>query len=729
MCAIIIVVVILMIADVLVEIKAKNIDKTFTYRIPDDLIEKVVVGVRVNVLFGSKSIEGFVLNVEKRNVDFELKDILSVVDEKPILNEEMLEIGKFLARKTLCSLITCYQSMLPAALKAHKDFVVKKKFDVYVKLGKNVSNLTLKQNELVEYVRKNGEILKSSCNNISQSITKSLISKGVLVEFKREVYRINNDFKIENCSIALNEEQNAVVSTVLEESDKFSPYLLFGVTGSGKTEVYMHIIEKVVEKGKEAIVLVPEISLTPQMVNVFGRRFGSKVAILHSRLNDGEKYDEWRKIERGEVSIVIGARSAIFAPFTNLGVIIIDEEHSDTYKQENNPKYSAIDVALNRAKRYNCPLILGSATPSVESYTRAKIGVYKLLTMKRRVNNTLPVVYRVDMKDEIKNGNSIISRLLDSKIKDRLTKNEQVIILLNRRGYSTTLSCQACGNVEMCPHCDISLTYHKVSNVLRCHYCGYAKVRDNKCSSCGRDSLNDFGLGTQKLEEYICENYDARVVRMDIDTTTSKGSHEKIIESFRRHEYDILIGTQMIAKGLDFPLVSLVGVLNSNASLNIPDFRSSERTFQLINQIAGRAGRGNIPGEVVVQGFNVDHYSIDLACKNDYVSFYEKEVSIRKKLKYPPYFNLCLIKASSRDDKLLNEEMLKIKKYLCDNLVLPVLGPNYSNISKVNNIYYMQIILKYKNVVDVYDSLYFLVDKYRKNRNINLDIDLCPLKI
>ena len=718
-----------MVADVLVEIKAKNIDSTFTYRIPDNLVGKVVVGVRVNVLFGNNNIEGFVLNVEKRDVDFELKDIVSVVDDRPILNSEMLEIGKFLSKKTLCSLITCYQSMLPAALKAHKDFVVNKKYEVYVKLGVVDSKLTSKQNEIFEYVKNNVEVLKSSCNDISASITKTLINKGVLVEFRREVYRLNNNFSIEKSNIVLNDEQKIVVDEVLGSSNKFSPYLLFGVTGSGKTEVYMHIIEKVVSSGKEAIVLVPEISLTPQMVNVFGRRFGNKVAILHSRLNDGEKYDEWRKIERGEVSIVIGARSAIFAPFTNLGVIIIDEEHSDTYKQENNPKYSAIDVALNRAKRYNCPLVLGSATPSIESYTRASIGVYKLLTLKNRVNNSLPTIYRVDMKDEIKHGNSILSRMLTDKINDRLSKKEQVIILLNRRGYSTVLSCQACGSVETCPYCDIPLTYHKVSNVLRCHYCGYAKVRVNKCFNCGSEALTDFGLGTQKLEEYINKKFDARVVRMDIDTTTRKGSHEKIIESFRNHEYDILIGTQMIAKGLDFPLVTLVGVLNSNASLNIPDFRSSERTFQLINQIAGRAGRGSILGEVVVQGFNIDHYSIDLACKNDYVSFYEKEISIRKKLKYPPYFNLCLIKASSRDDKMLNEEMIKIKDYLSSKLSLPILGPNYSNISKINNVYYMQILLKYKNVVDIYDCLKFLVDKYRKNRNLNLDVDLCPLKI
>ena len=717
-----------MVADVLVEIKAKNIDKTFTYNVPSNLVDKVCVGVRVNVLFGSNSIEGFVLDVSDKKVDFELKDILSVVDDRPILNSEMLEIGKFLSKKTLCSLITCYQSMLPAALKAHKDFVVNKKYDTYLKLGEVSGKLTDKQLEIVDYVRKNNEVLKKNCD-FSLSIIKTLVNRGVLIEFKREVYRLNNDFCVEKSNIVLNSEQQAVVDEVLSNSNKFSPYLLFGVTGSGKTEVYMHINESVVEKGKSAIVLVPEIRLTPQIVNLFGRRFGSKIAILHSRLNDGEKYDEWRKIERGEVSIVIGARSAIFAPFTNVGVIIIDEEHSDTYKQENNPKYSAIDVAIRRANKYNCPLILGSATPSIESYTRASIGVYKLLTLKNRVNKTLPTIYKVDMKDEIKRGNSILSEMLSNKIKDRLEKKEQVIILLNRRGYSTVLTCQACGEVSKCPYCDIPLTYHKVSNVLRCHYCGYAKIRDNKCSNCGSKDLNDFGLGTQKLEEYISSKFDARVVRMDIDTTTKKGSHEKIIDDFRNHKYDILIGTQMISKGLDFPLVTLVGVLNSNASLNIPDFRSSERTFQLINQIAGRAGRGNLAGEVIVQGFNIDHYSIDLACKNDYLSFYDKEIAIRKKLNYPPYFNLCLIKANSRDDSFLNEEMQKIKKYLSDNLDLPILGPNYSNISKINNVYYMQIIIKYKNVLDIYNCLNFLVDKYRKNRNINLDIDLSPLKI
>ena len=343
----------------------------------------------------------------------------------------------------------------------------------------------------------------------------------------------------------------------------------------------------------------------------------------------------------------------------------------------------------------------------------------------------MPKVTLVDMKDEIKNGNSILSSILTSKINEKLSKNEQIIILLNRRGYSTILTCPNCGNTEKCPNCDIPLTYHKTSNVLRCHYCGFAKKHELFCSNCHSKDINEFGIGTQKLEEYIKEKFSAKVVRMDIDTTIKKGSHEKIINDFREHKYDVLIGTQMISKGLDFPLVTLVGVLNCNASLNIPDFRSGEKTFQLLNQIAGRAGRGNLAGEVIMQGFNVDNYSIVYACNNDYENFYNQELDIRKKLKYPPFYDLCLIKIYSKDNKLLNDEAIKIKNYLSNNLSanLNIFGPNYSNMPKINNVYYMQIIIKYKSVNKIYNELKFLVEKYRQSKNINLDIDLNPIKI
>ena len=483
--------------------------------------------------------------------------------------------------------------------------------------------------------------------------------------------------------------------------------------------------------GKEAILLVPEISLTPQVVDIFKKHFGKIIAILHSSLSNGEKYDEWRKIEKGEVSIVIGARSAIFAPFTNLGIIIIDEEHSQTYKQENTPRYNVIDVAIKRAKTYNCPLVLGSATPSVESYTRAKTGVYELLEMKNRVNKNLPKVTLIDMKNEFKKGNRVFSEILTAKINDRLEKNEQIIILLNRRGFSTVMTCKECGYTHKCPNCDIPLTYHKSSNSMRCHYCDYRAPKLYECPECHSKNINALGMGTEKLEMLINEKFPlAKTIRMDVDTTQNKGSHERIIGAFRAGEYNVLVGTQMIAKGLDFPNVTLVGVVNGDSSLNIPDFRSAERTYQLLNQIAGRAGRGEKIGEVIIQGFNMNHYSIVSASKHDYWSFYNEEIKIRRKLKYPPYYNLCNIKISGKKYEDVIDEASKIavylKKEIPDDIIL---GPSTANMPKINNIYYVGVIIKFKNTKDIIGAINFVNNKYSTNNKVNVDIDLNPAKM
>ena len=474
---------------------------------------------------------------------------------------------------------------------------------------------------------------------------------------------------------------------------------------------------------------MPEISLTPQVVNIFKKRFGSIIAILHSRLNNGEKYDEWRKIEEKKAKVVIGARSAIFAPFTDLGIIIIDEEHSATYKQENTPKYSAIDIALKRGKTHNCPVVLASATPSVESYTRAKSGIYTLLEMKNRVNNNLPKVYLIDMKNEFKKGNRIFSEDLTNKINERLKKQEQIIILLNRRGFSTVISCKECGFTHKCPNCDIPLTYHKSSNSMKCHYCDYTVPKLTSCPICHSKNINSLGMGTEKLEELLQEKFNARVVRMDVDTTRKKGAHEKIIKDFEERKYDILLGTQMIAKGLDFPNVTLVGVINGDSSLNIPDFRSAERTFELLNQIAGRAGRGNIKGEVVIQGFNMNHYSVVCASTHDYQTFYKEEMKIRKALKYPPFYNLTQITISGKNEEEVAKEALKITDYLRGKFPNHIiLGPSLSNMPKINNVYYMQVIIKYKNTKELIKDFMFIKNKYSKSK-ISVDIDLNPLKM
>lgn len=723
-----------MFIEVLVEIKTKKIDKTFTYKVPINLVNEIKIGKRVLVPFGKQKIEGFILNIlEDNNYDYDVKDIIKVIDENPVLNNELLKLGRYIKEKTLCNLITAYSTMLPLALKAKHNIKINKKYLTYLKLNINYKDAIKKaknstQIKIIETI-KNKEILKDELKEISISSINTLIKNGIIKEEKREEYRLKQNVEkvVDKPSLTL--EQRKIVDKINGISKK--PYLLHGVTGSGKTEVYMRIIENNLVDKKNSIVLVPEISLTPQLVNTFKKRFGNQVAILHSGLSDGEKYDEWRKIERHEVSIVIGARSAIFAPLSNIGAIIIDEEHSATYKQENNPKYNAIDIALFRMKYHNAKLILGSATPSIESYTKAKIGVYELLEMKNRVNNQLPIVKLVDMKDEYRKGNKVISELLKNKMLIAINNNEQVMLLLNRRGYTTITICKNCGYTLKCPNCDIPLIYHKNSNNSRCHYCGYATKKIDICPECKSKEINDTGMGTEKLEQYIKENIDgAKVIRMDIDTTSKKGSHEKIIKQFENNDYNVLIGTQMISKGLDFPLVSVVGVINADQTLNIPDFRSSERTFQLLNQVAGRAGRSHIKGEVIIQGFNIDHYSIVCASNHDYETFYNTELSIRKKLGYSPYYNLCLIKINGNNLDHCLIEGRKIANYLNGKKMMDtyILGPSVASIPKINNIYNVQIMVKFKHTDILKRELIYINNLYL-NSKLHVECDLNPIKI
>ena len=718
-----------MIIDVITQIKSTGVDKVFSYSVPTSLEASVQVGVRVTIPFGKQTLEGFVVGFHtKDDIEYQLKDIINVIDEKPVLNEELLEIGNYISKKWLCSKTVAYQTMLPSALKAKQGFQVSKKYESVIHLiDFEYQGTSAKQEQILELLRQKKTVSKSVLANISQSSLKTLLTKNIISEEKIEVYRDVETTNKEDCKHTLNQEQQHVVEEVLKAKDHFQPFLLHGVTGSGKTEVYMHLIEEVLKEKKEALVLVPEISLTPQFVSLFKSRFGSTIAILHSGLSNGEKYDEWRKIARKEVAIVIGARSAVFAPLTNLGIVIIDEEHSTTYKQDKTPYYHAIDIALMRAKKYHCPIVLGSATPSIESYTRAKLGIYQLLEMKERVNKNLPKVTLIDMKNEIRSGHRLFSRQLEEKIQDRLSKNEQVMILLNRRGYSTTLSCKSCGYTEKCPRCDIPLIYHKKEQVLKCHYCDFKKPLIHECPECHSHELSYFGLGTQKLEEEMQKRFQARILRMDIDTTSKKGSHTRMIEAFANHEYDILIGTQMIAKGLDFNNVTLVGVINADASLNIPDFRSAERTYELLSQVAGRSGRGDKVGEVLMQGFNMDHYSILRASKHDYIGFYNEEIRIRKILSYPPFCNLALVKLRGTSLEQVEQEMKKIDSYLRRELKGSIiLGPSPAMIPKVNNIYYFQIIIKYKKLKEIYKELEFLYNQYKTNRKVYLTIDINP---
>ena len=628
----------MMYADVIIEYGNKAVDTLFTYIIPDNLREKIKIGHRVLVPFNNREIEGFVLDISNEfNSKYELKEISSLCDLEPVLNEEMIILGEKIQKEILCSRISIYQAMLPKALKAKHNTNIGIKMNRYITL--NISRdealryiegcRFAKQKEIISKLLDNDKILLSNVNSSINTLIRNGVIKYIYEEVNRYVSKSSGKYRI----VKLNSLQEEVVNSVkLEEYNK---YLLWGVTGSGKTEVYMELIDRVLKQGKTAIMLVPEISLTPQIVDRFVTRFGTDIAILHSGLSDYEKYDEYRKIINEKVRIVVGARSAVFAPLKNIGIIIMDEEHSNTYKQDNSPRYHARDVAMMRGEYHNAPVLLGSATPSLESFARAGRGVYKLLTLTKRAGGgELPDVQIVDMKSEIKKGNFILSELLVKKVKEKLANNEQIILLLNRRGYSSMLTCRDCGNVLKCPNCDISLTYHKSSNTNRCHYCNYSIKNVDKCNVCGSSNIKEYGLGTEKLEEEIVRMFSARVVRMDMDTTSKKGMHEKIIADFGDHKYDILLGTQMIAKGLDFPLVTLVGVINADSSLNVPDFRSAENTYQLLSQVAGRAGRGNLVGEVIIQSYNPEHYSITYAKNHDYLSFYKEEMSIRKLLNY-----------------------------------------------------------------------------------------------
>jgi len=724
-----------MYAKVIIEYGNKAVDREFTYIVPQKFQTIITIGFRVIVPFNNREIEGFVLEItDNYSEDYELKEIISLVDNEPVLNQEMIYLGEEICQKTLCSKISAYQVMLPKALKAsHKANITIKqaRYLVFAKPLNEIEDYINKchyegQIAILNNIKQHGKML---INSLSSSIN-TLIKKKFVKIIYEEVSRYNAQASGKYRMVTLNQEQAEVVNQV--KLDNFMGYLLYGVTGSGKTEVYMEIISRVIANGQSAIMLVPEISLTPQIVDRFVTKFGSDIAILHSGLSDPERYDEYRKIRNGQVKIVVGARSAIFAPFLNLGVIIIDEEHSSTYKQDNHPRYHARDVALLRGKYHKCPVIMGSATPALESFARAGNSIYKLLTLiKRAGKGTLPNIDIVDMKTEVKTGNFIISHKLCTKINDRLLKGEQIILLLNRRGYSSMLTCRDCGSVLKCPNCDISLTHHKTNNTNRCHYCNYSIKNIAKCPACDSSKIKEFGMGTEKLEEELHRLFKARVVRMDMDTTSKKGMHEKIITDFGDGKYDILVGTQMIAKGLDFPKVTLVGVINADASLNVPDFRSAEVTFQLLSQVSGRAGRSDLPGEVVIQTYNPDHYSIKYASQHNYLDFYKEEMKIRKELSYSPYFYLTLVNIKCRDYDLGFKEANKIGDYLRKKLnkETKVLGPSMASVFRINNIYNYQCIIKYKKDDCLVNTLIEIDNIYKMNNKVDVEIDVEPMRL
>jgi len=718
-----------MLASIVIEYNAKSLNKVFDYLIPEDMVNILKVGHKVIVPFASHEVEGFVLKIHN-DIDESLdyKKIIKIQDNDFYLNDELLKLGEYLSKSLLCTLINCYQVMLPKALKASIKTNINKKYISKVSINKDVDVLKYisenkrnkKEIEILNIIG-NNEIIKSeiTCPSLN-----SLIKKKIVIENKYEVNRevsfINEDVK----NINLTDMQESAVNEILKSKD--NKFLLYGVTGSGKTEVYIELIKRNKLSGKTAIVLVPEISLTPQIVSRFKSVFGDDVAVLHSSLSEGEKYDEYRRIMKGEVSIVVGARSAIFAPLKNIGLIIIDECQSSTYKQENTPKYNAIDVAYKRGEYNNSKVILGSATPSLEQYARGKKGVLHLIRLDKRISGMFPNIEIVNMEIEAKKHNYIISEKLDNEIKNSLSKGQQVILLLNRRGYSTFLSCTNCGYVYKCPNCDISLIYHKSSNSYSCHYCGYRCAKSDVCPSCHEEAIKDLGLGTEKLESLIEKKYNTKVLRMDADTTSTKNAHQKLIKEFSSGNYNILVGTQMISKGLNFENVSLVGIINPDASLSIPDFRSSERTYELLSQTAGRVGRFNLPGKVIIQTYNPTNYVYKSVIKNDFDSFFNYEMNIRKALSYPPYYYICDILVTSNDFNTASLGANKVKKYL-DSVLKEgyiVLGPSVSSIVKLKNKYRFNIMIKYKNADKLYEALNVINNIDIKDVNVDININI-----
>ena len=714
-----------MLASVLIQYSVKSLNKVFDYIVPDELKDIIRVGHKVIVSFGNSEVEGFVLklhNNKEKNVNY--KSVIKIQESDFYLNDELLELGKSLSNSLLCNLISCYQVMLPKALKASYKTNINRKYETIISLNKEIDvdkyilehKRSKKEIEIIELLKKN-DVNKKEINSSS---LRNLILNNVVLENKIEVNREVSFLDEKAKDIKLTDFQESAVNEILLSND--NRFLLYGVTGSGKTEVYIELLKRTISNGKTGIVLVPEISLTPQIVSRFKSVFGNSVAVFHSSLSEGEKYDEYRRIMNHEVSLVVGARSAIFVPLNNIGLIIVDECQSTTYKQENTPKYNAIDVAFLRGEYNNAKVVLGSATPSLEQYIRAKKNVYHLVNLNKRISGKFPSIEIVDMEKESHKHNYIISDKLDKEIKNCISRDEQVILLLNRRGFSTFLSCTNCGYVYKCPNCDISLIYHKSSNSYSCHYCGYRVVKSDICPKCHEDAIRDLGLGTEKLEEMISKKYNVLVLRMDADTTSTKNSHQKLISEFGSGKYNILVGTQMISKGLNFENVSLVGVINSDSALLMPDFRSSERAYELLSQTAGRVGRFNLPGKVIIQTYNPTNYVYIAVTKNDYEYFFNYEMNIRKQLMYPPYYYICNLTMISDSFEKSRDTANTIKKYLDSNLDSSyiVLGPSVASIVKLKNKYRFNIMIKYKKN----DLLMKVLKEINENNYGSVTIDI-----
>ncbi|MCU7199100.1 primosomal protein N' [Turicibacter sp. H121] len=786
-----------MIAEVVVDIKNKAVNKVFDYTVPEELAHLIQPGVRVLVPFGPRTIMGFVISLKEQTELQNLRPIKELIDVVPVLNDELRELGMSLSEETGSTMIQCFEAMIPNAMRAKykkkllclsdtlspnlaslfqnsrvidyeqipanllkevkqaiehkqveliyevKDQLGKKMIKYIALVDRNLDlssfNRAAKQKQVLEYlIAQPNPVLKSQLMDelqVTHAIMKTLVDKSVIKEIEVEAYRdpYADVVHQQSKALKLNQEQQVAVTTVAHacEENACDIFLLHGITGSGKTEVYLQMIENVLVKGQQAIMLVPEIALTPQIAGRFKSRFQNKVAVLHSALSMGEKYDEWRKILKQEVQIVVGARSAIFAPFKDIGIIIIDEEHEATYKQEEAPRYHAIEVAKQRAITHRCPVVLGSATPSLESFARAQKGVYRLLTLSKRAVSTakLPTVKLIDMRQHSTvSDQMILSDVLQEAIAKRLERQEQVVLLLNRRGYSNFMQCRECGEVVNCPNCDVSLTYHKPNQKLKCHYCGFESFILRRCPSCQSEELRFFGLGTQKVEEYLQDQFrGARIMRMDVDTTSKKGSHQELIAAFERKEADILIGTQMVGKGLDFPDVTLVGVLAADLMLHLSDFKAAERTFQLLTQVAGRAGRHELEGEVLIQTYSPEHYVMKCVVEQNYHAFYVEEMKMRRRFGYPPYYYLASVMISSEEYNDLIMACDKVNQYLRNQLghSCIIVGPTMPYVGRINQRFRMYFMIKYKQEPRLRAILSQLL-MYFQEGSVSLSLDFFP---
>lgn len=710
------------IVKVLVEHPVHSLDTTFDYLSHEPLLK----GIRVWIRFGYQKIIGYVESIEEtvlsqeeleKQVGFHYQYIIDVIDEEPLLNEELQDLANQLSRMTLSPRISCLQAMLPTQLKPASHQAVGMKTQLCVEVIMDQSAKTVKQQECLSFLKKHPDIPLKEVP-YSRALLKNLEKQGCIQIIEKEVYRQPFSMTHQAKHIQLTVQQQKVVDGILSHQGRVA--LLHGVTGSGKTEVYLTLAAHYLKNNQAVMMLVPEISLTPMMVEVFRERFGDQVAILHSRLSQGEKYDEYRRIKRQEVKIVVGARSAVFAPLENIGIIILDEEHDPSYKQESKPRYLTSQIAKIRAKTHHASVVLGSATPSLESYARSLKGIYDLYELPDRINQKpLPHVEIVDMIQQTRQHNySLFSIPMKQSIQTTIDKGEQVILLLNKRGYATYVQCQDCGEVLKCPHCDVTLTDHRSEHKLKCHYCEYMIDYPRVCPHCGSTHFKSIGYGTQKIEEEIEKLFHgAKVLRYDVDTTRQKNGHLKLLEKFRNKEANILLGTQMIAKGLDFEDVTFVGVLNADLSLNVPDFRASERTFQLLCQVSGRSGRGQKQGHVIIQTYNPDHYAITCAAKHDYVSFFHQEMKYRQVAKYPPYCHMVSILIQSKQEKWIHQVAMDVKNYLqTHSHQTIILGPAKSTIYKMQDIYRERILVKFLNSKDIYEALNNINDYYNKQQ-------------